>query len=127
MNSFDVFKRLETIISSIGYKPNWKISVKPKMLRYSRRLKGWTEDYSTLTIRAIMVAPDTITGKSTEILSDYDFSAYTIENMKDEEIIRYVIKSAIMKLEHHEFDEWYKYKGEHVFDPHPELKNKDAA
>jgi hypothetical protein len=47
-----------------------------------------------------------------------------LERMNDKDILGYVIGGLIRGAELHEMDEWFKFDGQCIADPHPEIKNE---
>jgi hypothetical protein len=65
---------------------------------------------------------DIVTREDIHLAQSMNIDAWTLEAMNDSDVIAYLIGDLIRKTELHEMEEWFKYKGEHVRDPHPELK-----
>lgn len=110
-----VLARVREILSHVTYKPGWKIEA------YRERV---FQEYFRIMITVSCAAKDVTNPAGEPILLTFTSSLdqESIAAMKDEDILRYFIYKAIWQMEEHEFKEWFKFNGQHVYDPHPELK-----
>lgn len=100
---------LRNIVSRITYKPNFIIEV-------------FHGDKTYLRIAIIMKVANVQSGEIVEISmnEDIDFGF-----MSSDTFVWYV-HGMIHSMEAHECNEWFKFEGSNLVDPHPEFK-KEAA
>lgn len=116
----DQLERVRSLLSKVTYKPGWIITAYPH--QYFNKPKDdfyRFHDTSEIIIRVVCLQPDTISGRETEIAHHRTIHSFDLEHMKDHQIVEYLIAGAIREMELHEMDEWFKFDGEHVRDPHP--------
>lgn len=70
----------------------------------------------TLTLTVVNILPP---HTPTQITASCENSIGDFLCKSDERILREWIYPLIMRAEEHEMREWFKYRGEHVVDPHP--------
>lgn len=109
------FRRLQDIIHRVSYKPRVKLEVHRLM-----------EDVAT--IRVVMIVPD-INDPTDNIVFQFmsSLSLYSIGDMTDCQIVEYFVRGAIREAELHEMDEWLKFDGRCVREPHPEEQTRTSA
>jgi hypothetical protein len=108
----DQLERLKNLVSRITYKPGWTFS-----------LTWFGDERCWLQIATHVVDVESgLPGMPLTFTEPIDLSI--METLNDETIVRGVLGNALQKFEAHEFDEWFKFKGRCVRDPHPELKPK---
>jgi hypothetical protein len=121
----DQLERVQRLLKKVTYKPGWIITAYPHQMfdepRSEDRYRFHNE--TRIVIRVVCLQPDTISGQPREFIHHRSLCAYDIAHLDDSKIIEYFIGRAIVEMEMHEVDEWFKYDGSHVKDPHPE-KNK---
>lgn len=108
----DQRERLRRIVGSVTYKPGWEFTVDSKG--------------ETIYVLASWPATDVESGEETKLHNSFGINAMQMEQMKDDDVVKHCITQLIRSSELHEMDEWFRYKGEHVRDPHPEQKTKVA-
>lgn len=99
----------EEFFNNFSYKPNWTFSL-------------WKEDYyvddkvfkSFVFLKIEMKVPDARQEGSERIVGNN----ITLEPWMGEEFAKNLIRDCIRRMEEHEINEWFRYKGELVFDPH---------
>jgi hypothetical protein len=108
-------ERLRGILREVSYKPSWKFYVE-------------RHEFDNLVLWSEWPVPDTDRPEVQIILRHaFSISAWSMESMTDNQIVDYIITQSIRQAEMHEMDEWFRYKGDHVRDPHPEMKEKKTA
>lgn len=106
-------ERLRSIIADVQYKPGWTFEVTRN-----------EHDYMTLWCK--WQVPDVETKRMIDLRFTMVINCWQMEQMKTEDVVNYYVSGLLRNAELHEMDEWFKYKGEHVRDPHPELKKTIA-
>lgn len=107
-------QRLVRLIAAITYKPGWVFRV---------RLAGHGSVYSMrIVLSAEWPVTDVATGRSIQLYRETGYAAWDLVRASDADIIRHFIYRFIWQAEEHEMHEWFKVDGEHVVDPHPEVK-----
>lgn len=110
LHRHDQEQRLRNIIADILYKPGWTFEVT-------------CSEYDYMTLWCKWQVPDVVNPeKMLDLRHTICINAWQMEQMKTEDVVNYYVNSLIRTAELHEMDEWFRYKGEHVRDPHPELK-----
>lgn len=99
--------RLDRIMDRVSYKPGWVIDLCVPL--------------DVVELRVACTQPDVLTGLPTTVHTVQQLPLDRFNMMSDDQVYSW-IGTALMRLEEHEFDEWFKVDGRHVFDPHPELK-----
>lgn len=105
--------RIQRLIAKISYKKGWAIQARED---YLNRMPHYE---ANVILAVSCMQPDTITGHETPICVQRSIHLHDLERMKDEDILTYYISGTIRELELHEMDEWLKFDGAHVRDPHP--------
>lgn len=119
MNQLD---RIRGILSRITYKPGWKIEAMRH--EYHEPSAHQFGDWNRVYLRVSVSVKDSDTGHAVMLNRFTSLMDIDLEHIDDEQVIRYFIHRAIWQMEEHEYHEWFKVDGVHVFDPHPELKEK---
>lgn len=109
----DQLERVRSLLKKVTYKPGWEITADWDGYPYGRI------DPFTILLKVACPQPDTVTGEMTTIHHQMAASVFTIEHMKDGDILSYLVARSIHQMEMHEMDEWFKFDGIHVKDPHP--------
>jgi hypothetical protein len=97
-------QKAQELVAKFTYKPNFKIELQQDILR----------DMWQLHIH--MIVSDVHTGKVTKVNS-----TRLLHCKVDKDYLKDSIISAVHELEIHEINEWLKFNGKHVTNPHPEL------
>lgn len=98
------FEQFKAIVDSITYKNNWGLSV--------------IEDYDVCVLKILHCTTCVETGSGTRIVGRYTID---LRGIRTEELAVRILFDYLRQTEEHETKEWFKYKGKHVYDPHPEL------
>lgn len=113
-------ERVRNLLKKVTYKPGWRFDARTEpVLNYDPHYF-----YQEVQVFVSCLVPDTETGKDTKLVVHRRFSNCTLRDMKDSQIISYCISSLIREAEMHEMDEWFKFDGSHVVEPHPENNSK---
>jgi hypothetical protein len=109
------FRRLQDIVRKIHYKPHCKLDV--------HRIS----DYFVVNIVVVMIVPDINSPERRTVIQfastvDLEF----MEQMTDFEVVERYVSRAILEAELHEMDEWLKFEGRCVKEPHPEAQTPSA-
>lgn len=110
-NSSKEYKQVSTIIKNFNYKTGF-------LLRF--RLFKNNSGY-LIHLWASLPVEHSITGKKGKV-NNVQYKALT--NLTDEDKIVEIVKEIIVDMEMHEIDEFLKYKGNYVKNPHPELNKQ---
>lgn len=104
---------LQLELSLYTYRPGWEFELIPM---------ANMQDTLALHITARVPAVDP---PHQVIPIEFTLAITNIESLlkHPKDYLFHALKSAIYRLESHEFDEWFKYRGKHVTDPHPERKS----
>lgn len=116
----DSLYRLQKISSKISYKPGWKINIQDYASATS--INGY-DPYIYLILTMFQPNLDR-PNEQIKLQFSKTIDPYSISRMTDEQIVEYIISGLVREAELHEMDEWLKYDGIHVKEPHPELKAK---
>lgn len=120
----DQLERVRGLLERVTYKPGWYIeAIRQDYITHSVYQFG---DWNSVCIRVSMSVKDSETGETVMLNRFNSLMDYDLERLDDAEVIKYFIHRAIWEMEEHEYHEWFKFDGIHVFDPHPELKDKTA-
>jgi hypothetical protein len=112
----DQYERVKNLVGRITYKPGWKMVVSRTRTQneYPSRY-----DLPAVWITVTLPAIDVNDPEHKIILSNQKcFWQYTLETMKDEQILEYCVVNLLLDTEKHELDEWFKFDGIQIFDPH---------
>lgn len=116
----DQLERVRRILGKVTYKPGWLITAFDHRQMHPNKNESHSfYDMNRIYLRVLCMQPDTITGRNMEIVNHTSLSVFDLSNLKDEQVVEYFITRAIREMELHEMDEWFKYDGTHVRDPHP--------
>lgn len=110
----DQLERVRSVLQKVTYKPGWVITAFDH-----RTIQEPKNDFFSFHL---CLQPDIVSGRQTEIAHHSSLSIFDLANMKDDQVITYFVTNAIRDMEMHEMDEWFKFDGFHVRDPHPEKK-----
>lgn len=110
----NVQSRLKRIIDSVTYKPNWKISIIEDidyginyvMLQFVFK----TKDVSNITNDIIISRTSSISLLTLNVMNEFS----------DKEWVNRLLWRVIKEMEIHELDEWLKFKGKCIKEPHKE-------
>jgi hypothetical protein len=80
-------------------------------------------NYSRYCMEISAYVLDVTTQKEIIVKGHSSFAFEPITKSSDKEIVEGIIFVALKSFEAHEFNEWYKYKGVCVIDPHPSVKD----
>lgn len=112
-------QRLEDLVSDLSYKPGWWFHV-PRPDEATRLVVsdgqnwyGFNHIYVTAQVRD--VTDPNPQGILTVLLSN----VVAIPYGESEDVILHRLHSALVAMEHHEIDEWFRRDGKTVNDPHP--------
>ena len=114
----DALERTIRIVAEITYKPTWEFSV--------AAVPHFGSDGSLLPIRMLclyarLTAPDVTNPENTVHISSFRQLPYEdIDGWSDELLIQYV-RDFVRSAEMHEVDEWFRFRGIPLVNPHPEL------
>jgi hypothetical protein len=109
----DAMMRVHSLVNRITYKRGSKLTVMPDILS-DMSMTG------ILRLRLMLMVTDINPPYSEKPLYFEDAVPITdIIGRSDEYILKGLIYSFIMRAEEHEAQEWLKFCGEHVIDPHP--------
>lgn len=117
----DQLERVRSLLAKITYKPGWVITAFEHGVMREPKNEYSFYDPTRIYIRILCLQPDTVTGRETEISHHSSLSRYDVANMKDADVVGYLISNAIRHMELHEMDEWLRFDGVHVRDPHPKI------
>lgn len=95
----------EAIAKDLTYRDNFKIKIKIPF------------DTDGIELRIVMTRPDVLTGEPGPLVSRMIISDGMFERMKEKDFVKFV-SNMIKRMENHEADEWFKYKGVHVNEVH---------
>lgn len=121
----DQLERVRGIVKKITYKPGWRFNVASRYFDY-QPTRPWDIDRVIITITAPMPNLNG-DGTTVDVISQKQIECLQLERMKDEDILDYWITHCILDLEKHEMDEWLKFDGFHVREPHPENKSEKVV
>jgi len=106
--------KLRSVIENISYKPNFSFAIYPHLNPDS----GFPE-YSDLCLLITMRVPDVSCPRcAIDVKSPVAVSARMVDELEPDGIVEHIIRPAIRAMELHEMDEWLKFEGRHVHDPH---------
>jgi len=106
------FERACIVLEDIAYKPGWRISL-------DRRA-----DFPQTDLILSFYTKDVTRDNETTLLSNRsNIDDRFLDHMDEKDFINWLFVE-IIKFERHESTEWFKYKGVHVEEPHPELKDE---
>jgi len=126
------YSDLVEILKKISYKPGWKIKIVEDPKVFGFVVQVMYDGYESENAAFVPVVPE---GAQVEIAREkiavsigktvrqpekryfrraFDF--WTMESMRPEDLIRYVIADTIKQAEMFEFDRWFKYEGDRVFE-----------
>jgi hypothetical protein len=118
----ELVSRIQTLLSRVTYKPGWKFECWPT---YASNGRLSDREISIITSFTAVNAENP---SSTEIFHSQNlFPAEILENMTDADLVLHVIRECIFRVEMHEVDEWLKFNGKCVREPHPELMRAPAS
>ena len=111
-------ERLRALVSKISYKPNFRIEIttinERGMLTAAVRITAHVVDSTK------PVVPVPITGSAEQpmikIVTETPAPMLLIED--DEQLIVKMIYHMLREFETHECDEWFRFDGEVIYDPH---------
>lgn len=105
--------RLHALLLHVTYKPGWSVTAA------SIDSAGMYD--SGILLRVQWPAMDVVTRQAIMLHHQCAYSWRDFVRMADGDIIRHVVGRAIYEAEMHEMHEWFKFRGYHVIDPHPEV------
>lgn len=98
--------RVAKLVEDITYRPGWNIYCVYK------------PEYDQIMLTVVANVLDSYgSGNMIDIACSSVMYAEFVSNIEDSTILSY-IKNFLHKVEMHEADEWFTYKGERIFDPH---------
>lgn len=104
-------KDVETLVKQITYKPGYHISIVDKY------------NHGIVTIRFQTVSVLCSSGNTNKapfpLVKYCTYNREFIQNINEEMLIAIIFRE-LEELELHEVKEWFKYKGKHYKEPHPE-------
>lgn len=110
-------EQIQFFLDRITYKPGWVIEIVTAPVTQQRN------EYDSIPIRVCFPVKDVLTGKDTTLSFIGAIAPSFITPITDD-YIRYCIENLIRQAEDHEFQEWFKFDGVCVYNPHPELKEE---
>ena len=105
MRAMDTYRRWEKFLQDFTYKPNWRFTA----------VEGGIYPGIYIQMRVPNSRRDVFNPNDTVLISK---TVNVPDSWVSEEFALDYLKSCIGHLEDHEIDEWIRYKGELVFDPH---------
>lgn len=110
---YDQLTRLQSLVARITYKPGFKLSVEEDLVFGSEYLR----------IFFSMSVVDAFDLRNTEMLSStVAIQKTACTGYSDEYLLNQIIRQRIIEMEMHEVDEFLKFDGLFIVDPHPELR-----
>lgn len=113
----ELLRKVEAILKEVTYKPG----------SYFKALREASDPCITVSL-CCYVVDVTNPERTIPIVSIFKAPEYFLvksgESGDLEELILHQVKYLVKQLEMHEVDEFLKYKGKYVTDPHPELNKK---
>lgn len=101
------FARLQRILKDITYKPG-------------STLNASVHECGLVTVVHTREVPSVDNPRySTTICLSRQIGLWELDNMPDDVIVDSFIRHILVEVETHEINEWFKYKGKNVRDPHP--------
>ncbi len=108
MNTKSQLARMRDILARITYKPGWKLEP-----WYTSRLRN------TMAITISFDAPNVHRPTETiRIEREHHISVDSLMNWDHDDLIVCYLFSLLRETEFHETQEWFKYDGKHVYEPH---------
>lgn len=102
----------KTVVEAFQYKPDWEISLKPAWYTES----VFARNSVRLEVRFTAIdSTDPDQERDTDVLFDVTFD---LDLMPGEDALVDFVRQTITQAEMHERDEWLRYKGELLDDPH---------
>ncbi len=95
------------VVESISYKPNWKIMATHNV------------DQFAVVMCVMHKAEDTYhPGVEIPVVLTKTLHNLSLERSHGEDFLLEEVHRMIREVELHELDEWFKYKGQRIYDPH---------
>lgn len=117
----DQLQRVKRLLDKVTYKPGWTLNAGAIPAGEDDPLD--TGDYGDIVLNVTMVADDAIWDrKKVTVYFQKIIDMGALRRMDDRKVLDYFIFGAIKELEEHECNEWFKFDGICVRDPHPEQK-----
>lgn len=114
----DQYERVKYLVERITYKPRWEIAVS--------RTRNLGDHIGRYDIPAVWISVKLPAmdvhrpNREITLQNQKCFWEDTLESMTDKDIIKHCICNVLLDTERHELDEWFKFDGIQIFDPHHE-------
>ena len=125
--------RMEELLKNLNYKPGWRFRAE---WAYMEERRNPRQAFSFMDTEAVRVwvqwdAPDASAAQQATspqplavISNQMLFSGRTMAECTDQELVDRALRQLVVNCELHEVDEWLRYKGKCVREPHPEKGGK---
>lgn len=107
--------RLRMIVGQVTYKPGWEFRLD---ILYESSL------HVSVVLRVTHREKDVGSDKEVFLSLAIGFMFEEVQGIDDKEFVERYVYRLIRDAELHELDEWLKFRGEHLHEPHPEEEHK---
>lgn len=115
-------EKLKWVIDRITYKPGWKIEIVKSSANVGIRAGYEITGYAMVRV-AMPVHHLSIPNSMDTIYFSQSYAFYQLDRMSIGDIVKAIVEYLFTKCELHEMNEWLKFDGFHITEPHPEMKN----
>lgn len=109
---------VQNILNRIAYKPTWKLSASAPAEVI------WEAWYVTIHLYYEAPSVDDPGAIAKLAISMKVYKDELAKMLASKDFVNWIVVALIKRAELHEMDEWLKFDGAHVTDPHPELRGK---